>query len=57
MNTVLVWVLITFSSGNIMYSPPVAEYASCRKMQDSANEMILYRGTKRSECVQVTIVK
>lgn len=57
MNTVLVWILITFSNGNIMYSPPVAEYVSCRKMQDSANEMILYRGTKRSECVQVNIVK
>jgi hypothetical protein len=55
MNTVLVWVLMSYTSSNtgMSYSPPVADLASCLQMQDVAREMSRVPTTK---CVEIRIL-
>ena len=58
MNTVLVWVLVTFSNTyygykTITYSPPVADLESCQRLADLVNKAHLIT----TQCVQVKVVK
>ena len=51
----LVWVLITsggYNGNQLSYSPPVADLASCQRMQEMAKD-----SGARSRCIQIEIVK
>lgn len=52
MKTLLVWVLMTsggYGGNQIVYSPPVADSASCQRMQAYAG------ASMRANCVQIMI--
>jgi hypothetical protein len=58
MNTVLVWVLVTFSNTyygykTITYSPPVADLESCQRLADNIRNQV----NITTQCVQVKVVK
>jgi hypothetical protein len=56
MNTVLVWVLVTFggsSSSALVYSPPMPDKAMCEQLQKSIVET---RNQFYMRCVQIRMV-
>ena len=58
MNTAMVWVLMTiagYGGGEVVYSPPVADLASCQRMQQVfAKE---YGAYDNNRCVEIKIYK
>lgn len=55
MTTALVWVLVTiggYASNEVAYSPPIATYQDCKRMQDVVNK----KGVHKATCAQVNIV-
>ena len=58
MNTVLVWVLVTFSNTyygykTITYSPPLADLESCQRLADNIRNQV----NITTQCVQVKVTK
>jgi hypothetical protein len=55
MNTVLVWVLVTFGSyqSALVYSPPMPDKAMCEQLQKSIVET---RNVFSTRCVQIRMV-
>ena len=56
MNTVLVWVLVTFggaSSSTLVYSPPLPDLAMCEQLQKS---IVATRNQFNMRCVQIRMV-
>lgn len=56
MNTVLVWVLVTFggaSSSTLVYSPPLPDLAMCEHLQQSIYDA---RRQFNMRCVQIRMV-
>lgn len=55
MNTVLVWVLVTFGSyqSPLVYSPPMPDLAMCEQLQKSIVET---RNVFHTRCIQIRMV-
>ena len=56
MNTILVWVLVTFggaSSSTLVYSPPLPDLAMCEHLQQSLYQT---RNMLNMRCVQIRMV-
>ena len=59
MNTVVVWVLITFSgyTGTITYSPPFATEAECQRIEHTIPKSINSKMGSKNYCQRMEIVK
>ncbi len=66
MTTTYVWILVSIISNDngfagripsITYSPPMADLASCKRLQKSILERAKYRYDIQTQCVQVAVVK
>lgn len=59
MNTMIVWVVIAMAvNGNVVYSPPVADLASCERMQVASKELteLVTNYPRPTKCVQINMV-
>ena len=53
MNTIIVYVLMSYSSYGVQYSPAVVDLSSCKYMESVVKSM---SATVRTECAEIRIL-